>query len=111
MAGRADARSTQCSQAGAELTMKVPTPLLDGDLITAAKQLVISQITATRNVFEVCTLVQTALDDLKARGSQYKPRVIANNDIHGRPLPASYQAELDRVYGSCAEDGDLSERG
>jgi hypothetical protein len=27
------------------------------------------------------------------------------------PLPPAYQAELDRVFGSCAEDGDLSERG
>jgi hypothetical protein len=93
------------------MTMKVPAPLLDGDLISAAKQLVISQLTPTRNIYECCNLIQLALDDLKARGHQYKPKVISNNDIHGRPLPEAYQAELDRVYGSCAEDGDLSERG
>jgi hypothetical protein len=25
---------------------------------------------------------------------------------HGRQPPAEYQAELDRVFGGCAEDGD-----
>lgn len=26
-------------------------------------------------------------------------------------LPPAYQNELDRVFGSCAEDGDLTQRG
>jgi hypothetical protein len=27
------------------------------------------------------------------------------------PLPPGYQNEIDRVFGSCGEDGDLSTRG
>jgi hypothetical protein len=27
------------------------------------------------------------------------------------PLPELYRQEIDRVFGGCAEDGDLSERG
>ena len=39
----------------------------------------------------------------------YQPPAASYNTA--QMLPATYRAELDRVFGSCAEDGDLSERG
>lgn len=68
-------------------------------LITLAQSCMI----AGANPYEALNLLQGALDKIKADTTKYL--------TPARALPPEYAAELDRVYGACAEDGDLSERG
>ena len=47
---------------------------------------------------------------LRLDGESNTPRLPPHRPRHNT-LPNEYRAELDRVFGTCGLDGDLSERG
>jgi hypothetical protein len=75
-----------------------------GDAMPHVIMLLSACMAAGGNVYEAANTIQMALDHVKANPEKFIPAA-------RQPLPEGYQQALAEAFGSCAESGDLSERG